>query len=176
MQSSNSQEYLSKLYFIDQNNGWICGSNGTLLNTQDGGDTWVSLPPITTSTIRDVFFTNEELGWVCGHVGLILHTDNGGAVGFNEENCSYSTGNNTRLYPNPTNQSINLDIEIDSPCQIDVDLYSVEGKYLKKIKSGYFTNHFLHVEENNLKIQPGLYYIIIMINTEKRVEKLIVIQ
>ncbi len=28
------------LFFLDQNNGWICGSNGATYKTTNGGNTW----------------------------------------------------------------------------------------------------------------------------------------
>ena len=37
---------LQDVFFIDQDHGWITGENGTILYSNDGGDTWeeISVP------------------------------------------------------------------------------------------------------------------------------------
>ena len=37
--------YLEQLQFLDEKHGWICGENGQVLLTYDGGKTWHSNPP-----------------------------------------------------------------------------------------------------------------------------------
>ncbi|MEK7722878.1 MAG: YCF48-related protein, partial [Acidobacteriota bacterium] len=43
--------------------GWIVGSNGTFLETIDGGLTWNARIKFTQDTIRDIYFENENHGW-----------------------------------------------------------------------------------------------------------------
>ncbi len=63
------------------NHGWLVGSNSTLLETQDGGETWQS----KTLDLGDrnyrfnaVSFSGQE-GWIAGQPLLLLHTNDGGA-------------------------------------------------------------------------------------------------
>ncbi|WP_035991171.1 photosynthesis system II assembly factor Ycf48 [Leptolyngbya sp. KIOST-1] len=64
----------------DPSHGWIVGSRNTLLETQDGGDTWqvrelaLGDQPYTFTSID--FAGNE--GWVTGIPTLLLHTGDGG--------------------------------------------------------------------------------------------------
>ncbi len=61
--------------------GYLVGSNATLLETNDGGDTW---KPITLQLdeqkyrFDSVSFAGKE-GWIAGEPGLLLHTTDEGA-------------------------------------------------------------------------------------------------
>jgi photosystem II stability/assembly factor-like uncharacterized protein len=56
--------WLHAVHFIDQNRGWVAGSNGTLLKTIDGGVTWSRAAFVTRDDLRDVYFSDESNGWL----------------------------------------------------------------------------------------------------------------
>jgi photosystem II stability/assembly factor-like uncharacterized protein len=66
--------------FVDEDNGWIVGANGTILATTDGGENWRFQSSGTTSTLFHIDFKNKNLGWAVGGKGLILRTEDGGAT------------------------------------------------------------------------------------------------
>jgi photosystem II stability/assembly factor-like uncharacterized protein len=63
-QRSGTMAWLHAVYFLDQNHGWVAGSNGTLLETTDGGQMWTKAHPPTGDTLRDVYFANDHDGWL----------------------------------------------------------------------------------------------------------------
>jgi photosystem II stability/assembly factor-like uncharacterized protein len=63
-QQSGTMAWLRAVHFLDQNRGWVVGSNGTLLATNDGGRTWKRLHSPTEDNLRDVYFANEQSGWL----------------------------------------------------------------------------------------------------------------
>jgi hypothetical protein len=69
---------LRGINFISTTNGWVVGSNGTLLKTTDGGTNWNALTSGTTNDLYDVQFTDANTGWVVGENGTIRKTTNGG--------------------------------------------------------------------------------------------------
>lgn len=87
--NSNTFAWLHSVYFVNQNKGWIVGSNGTFLETNDGGATWQAIKNITQDNIRDVYFADEKHGWILAEKDLfsggdvspsyILETFDGGA-------------------------------------------------------------------------------------------------
>jgi photosystem II stability/assembly factor-like uncharacterized protein len=56
--------WLHAVYFLDQKHGWTAGSQGTLLETNDGGQNWTRIHPPTEDTLRDVYFANDHDGWL----------------------------------------------------------------------------------------------------------------
>ncbi len=73
---------LNKIFFLDENTGWVVGSNAFVLKTTDGGNTWfqpASEMPITSS-LYSVFFLNKDLGFAGGYKDAILKTTDGGTT------------------------------------------------------------------------------------------------
>jgi photosystem II stability/assembly factor-like uncharacterized protein len=54
---------LNSLYFTDSLYGWVAGDSGTMLHTEDGGNTWTFQESQTFNNIRHVFFLDRNLGW-----------------------------------------------------------------------------------------------------------------
>lgn len=63
-QPSGTLAWLRDIYFTDNNNGWIVGSDGTILRTSDAGDHWAAEPKLTTDTILRVRFKDRDTGWL----------------------------------------------------------------------------------------------------------------
>jgi photosystem II stability/assembly factor-like uncharacterized protein len=63
-QRSGTLAWLHAVHFFDQYRGWAVGSRGTLLTTNDGGNTWQPQPRATEDVIRDIYFLDEKNGWI----------------------------------------------------------------------------------------------------------------
>lgn len=71
-QSSGALAKLSGVFFVDRDRGWITGSNGVLLATEDGGAKWIrrTLPERQKSeALNDLWFFNAERGLLLGEYG-----------------------------------------------------------------------------------------------------------
>ncbi len=78
---------ITKMHFIDLNNGWIIGKSGKILKTTNGGVNWT---PITNTgitseyTSKSVYFMNATTGWIGSKLdnssdnAIVLHTTDGG--------------------------------------------------------------------------------------------------
>ena len=74
---------LYKSSFVDTSNGWVCGENGTMLHTSNGGLNWILQRTNTDYQIVYVTFLNKNLGWAIGNKYIytspvIYSTLNGG--------------------------------------------------------------------------------------------------
>ena len=72
-QSSGALAKLSGVFFVDRDHGWVAGSNGTLLSTEDGGAKWLrqTLPERQRNeALNDVWFFNSGRGLLLGEYGL----------------------------------------------------------------------------------------------------------
>ena len=67
--------------FVDDENGFLVGTDRLILETNDGGVTWnernLDIPSEGNFRLISVDFKNQE-GWIAGQPGLILHTIDGG--------------------------------------------------------------------------------------------------
>jgi photosystem II stability/assembly factor-like uncharacterized protein len=79
-QSNPIIESVDKVFFLDENNGWVVSNDwwGQIAHTTNGGQTWVSQTNPTKNPIVDVFFINPQKGWAVGMDSTILRTTNGG--------------------------------------------------------------------------------------------------
>ncbi len=62
--NAGTLSWLHSIYFVDENKGWIAGSQGTFLKTIDGGKTWKADKKFTEDNLRDVHFADENHGWI----------------------------------------------------------------------------------------------------------------
>lgn len=85
-QQSNTNVDLNKIYFLNQDTGWVVGNSGKILKTTNGGIEWISQQSNLISPIRSVYFLNENTGYAAGgvyenfdfcHVDIIKTTNGG---------------------------------------------------------------------------------------------------
>ncbi len=62
---------------------WICGSNGSVCHSNDGGQHWDRLRngndlTIAHYALNDIIFKDGTQGWAVGDKGKVLHSDDGG--------------------------------------------------------------------------------------------------
>jgi len=82
IQETGSTACLRSVFFIDSSKGWAVGDNGTILQTDNAGEDWIS--PWSCSqyiNFNEVFFSDSQNGWVTSssgsYNGLYKTTDGG---------------------------------------------------------------------------------------------------
>lgn len=76
---SSTDEFLSDVDFIDDRHGWASGYSGTIMGTDDGGQTWQKLRNTAEQEIiNSLVFQDTKQGWAVGATGLVLQTTDGG--------------------------------------------------------------------------------------------------
>lgn len=78
---------LHAVQFLDAEQGWAVGDDGTAWQTMDGGRNWARRPTGVRASLRSVHFLDPLTGWVAGReelphggsVGVLLYTDDAGA-------------------------------------------------------------------------------------------------
>lgn len=82
-----SQKRLSKcsvyksIFFIDENSGYLVGSSGTILRTNNAGESWTVLNEfpsnLTNSNLESIEFINNDIGFVVGQKEILKTYDGG---------------------------------------------------------------------------------------------------
>ncbi|MCX7908107.1 MAG: choice-of-anchor D domain-containing protein [Ignavibacteria bacterium] len=77
-----SNNYWLDVYFhpSNPNYGWICGFNGMIIRTTDGGNTWRG-STVNAYHLESIHFPSLQIGYVSGVEGIFKSTD-GGATWF----------------------------------------------------------------------------------------------
>lgn len=108
LQKSGTLAWLKAVYFIDEQRGWAAGSNGTILETEDGGVHWQSKKMPSNYSFLDIYFANENYGWLlCERVSpqnyanrtpCLLESNNGGET-WEEQDLPESSLRLSRIVP-----------------------------------------------------------------------------
>lgn len=69
---------LNSINFINPLVGYVCGFNGLILKTEDGGKTWEKNTFDSRVNFFRVLFLNPDKGFITGDNGTIIYTNDGG--------------------------------------------------------------------------------------------------
>jgi subtilisin-like proprotein convertase family protein len=67
--------------------GWIVGTNGRIVLSEDGGITWQEIESGTNESLESVYFLDQNNGWAAGDHGTILRSVDGGYHWFEQRSC-----------------------------------------------------------------------------------------
>ena len=80
------------LDFIDDNHGFLVGSNRLIMESTDGGETWekrsLDISAEENFRLLDIDFKGSE-GWLIGQPSLVMHTVDEGKIGLGFHLGSY---------------------------------------------------------------------------------------
>ena len=68
---------LFSVYFIDKNEGWVGGENGTVLHTTDGGKNWILVDFPFSRYVNGIYFSDVNNGWFWGSNNTIIKYTSG---------------------------------------------------------------------------------------------------
>jgi photosystem II stability/assembly factor-like uncharacterized protein len=114
--SVTSSGYLLYLSFVNVSTGWVCGFDGVIMHTTDGGTSWerqtIGQP---SAWLQCIQFVNSATGWVTGSPS-IFKTITGGVIGIipisGQVPKVYSLSQN---YPNPFNPATTIRFSLPLP-------------------------------------------------------------
>ena len=154
---SGSIPAINDLQFIDPLHGWAVGDSGLILYSNDGGETWDHQESGTISKLNRVSFVNENNGWICGLEGTILRTDNGGTVGIMQQ--VFDSNLNMLCYPNPFSTAVCIELDLNQPQLIRIDVFNNQGKKVHAIENKTYPAGINHVCLNTSHLLPGIYFL-----------------
>jgi photosystem II stability/assembly factor-like uncharacterized protein len=73
---------LNDVFFWDAQTGWAVGEKGTILHTDDGGETWQWQDSPVDGSLEHVVFVDAQMGWIAyprwNDASVLLQTQDGG--------------------------------------------------------------------------------------------------
>ena len=148
--------YLNSLFFINDSVGYVVGNK--VLKTEDAGESWIDLNYNENSELSSVYFTDLLTGYTVGSNGTILKTDNGG-ISFTSSPAAPSI----KLYPNPVNDILHIDLINQSIQDSEISIYTITGDLSAK--------HMVRGDQAFLKVADlhRGFYIVSITNKERTV-------
>ena len=73
-------QHLRGVQLLDSELGFAVGDSGTILRTDDGGETWIAQQSGTKNNLLCLEFVDKLVGCAVGANGTILNTDDGGII------------------------------------------------------------------------------------------------
>lgn len=82
-QSDIHNENFMAMHLKNADELWVCGYNGSIYHTTNGGQNWDKQRNGNNATLPkyhllDIFFKDDNNGWAVGEEGVFIHTTNGG--------------------------------------------------------------------------------------------------
>lgn len=148
------------VYFITANRGWICGSEGVIKVSNNGGISWGNQSSSVTADLKSVTFTDINTGYAVGNNGVIIKTISGGLNGINNQNEVIKNFSLEQNYPNPFNPSTKIKFNIPNnlsfPACLDLSGNAPIGKPYVSLKVYDVLGKEISILVNE-QLRPGTY-------------------
>jgi photosystem II stability/assembly factor-like uncharacterized protein len=158
----NDFHYPKSVYFIDQLEGWLAGSDRSLWHTIDGGEYWfMEYSETNGDDFSQLTFTSIANGWAIGHDSFIMHGP-GLYTGYVDKQPVFE--NSISIFPNPANLLINVNFNNNIEIQKDdlvFTVFTMTGQQVRTMKvRGDPGNIQLDISD----LQPGIYFAALKLN------------
>jgi photosystem II stability/assembly factor-like uncharacterized protein len=168
-----------KIYFTNQNTGWIIGLSN-LLRTTNGGNNWNTMPNGFFNPISNISFLNEYTGWMCGssivHPNSIVKTTTGGIMNTEPHNQILNEYKLSQNYPNPFNPTTKINFNLPERNYVKLIIYDVMGRQMKVLVDEEL-NEGSHEKIWNAEHFPsGLYFYKLSVGSFSEFKKMVLLK
>jgi photosystem II stability/assembly factor-like uncharacterized protein len=156
-----------EVIFIDDNTGYIVGGsmNESLIQkTTNGGKLWQDISPKLSKGMQCIDFPTFNVGYAVGENGTVVKTETGGVI---SSTNSFEISNAFKVFPNPTNGTLNIKSENNELIN-KVIIYNSNGTVLNELTS------FSPISEIDLSnLESNVYYAVIQSHNKTEIKKII---
>lgn len=105
------------------------------------------------------------------HFSTIIWTKQKGSVAIDLQ--SKSNKISYSVYPNPTNQYLNITLELEQKSQVEIQLVSLDGKVIQQIENTHLESGKLTKKVNLAQLASGVYFLEFKIDNANYTEKIV---
>jgi photosystem II stability/assembly factor-like uncharacterized protein len=132
--------------FFNDLTGWVCGCQGSIYGTTDGGTSWIQQSIGIASDLYSLSFVSALTGWAVGANGYILKTTTGGLTFINSVSTEIPNGFSlSQNYPNPFNPTTIINFHLPVFSNVSLKIYDMLGSEVVTLV--------------NEELSPGIYEI-----------------
>lgn len=173
-------KYLRSLKF-QGNHAWAVGHNGTILHSDDGGNTWaLQTCPIDT-TLYDIDFSDSIHGLIAGD-GCVLYTHNGGLtwnianLGIEEIVDVIHDSRKLQLSLERRINPVTTMFSVTNFRRVNLILYDINGKLIKTLVQEPKKPGTYKISLNIKSLSSGVYFLQLRQGNEQIAERLVIVK
>ncbi len=153
---------VDEIYVVGQ---IISSGTGGILKTTNLGETWGVFDTEILGRLNEIDFLNDTVALIGGSEGLLIKWNVDSPFSFASTFEEARENVLIKTYPNPASEKQYLQISNAENAQINVELYSVDGKRLKTVCHGLLLSSYEQTIEVDLSgLNSGIYYYVIHVN------------
>lgn len=167
-------QIMASVKFINLNTGWLCGQDGRILFSSNGGSNWSDQTSGVTVKLNEAFMVNQNTGYIAGQGGTILKTTNGGVTALQPISIIIPEKFGLKQnYPNPFNPSTKISFDVPKQSLVKIYVYDLLGREIENIVNETLQPGTYEIDFNAIDFPSGVYYYILksagFIETKKMV-------
>ena len=164
-------EYIEGIGFIDSLKGWAGGWGNSTYESNDGGITWS--PVAVCPWLNRFYKINDTLAFASGNSIWKYNSLMTGVKPVPIKNVSPYVALN--CYPNPVNETLNIDVSLSITTHAMVVLFDGNGIRVKTIDNSDKPRGKFQYRLDLKYLPAGIYYLMLKTNEDKRIQKISVI-
>jgi photosystem II stability/assembly factor-like uncharacterized protein len=171
---------VTKILFVDNENGWAIGFDGLVLQTINGGERWSKINSHSRQHyLNNIYFLNSASGWIAGGDATILAYNTSDPTSINnklKEDIIVPEAFLHQNYPNPFNPVTKITFELSKTEWVTINIFNIAGQKIKTLVNQNFSagRHTLIYDGSGFA--TGLYYYKIITRNFTDVKKMLLIK
>lgn len=115
--------------------------------------------------------TNTRINLSTKDYSFTIESSNSTAISSISENV-----NKLSIYPNPANDNSVINFEISKPANVEVDIFSYDGKHVMNMVSGMISKGEYNYKLNSQKLQKGVYFVVLKTDNLMQTQRIVVVK
>ena len=154
--------------FVTENHGWMGGHSSPILETFDGGDTWIENS--VGSNLNRIVILSDHLAYASGKT-IYKYSDQGlGTSTFVE---SPREKLQATVSPNPIQDNLTIQIEFPAADHLRLELYDANGRRIKLLVKEDIDRQSTQKYSFDFPYPKGVYYVNLHTNTGRQSLKVV---
>ena len=150
--------FFFSLYFVTAQKGWLCGTNGNIYFTPDGGNSWSTQNSHVTTDLKAIKFTDAYTGYCVGSGGVILKTVTGGITNVNIQSEIPKKYFLSQNIPNPFNPVTIIKYSVPKNTLVTIQVFDILGRLISTLINKVQLPGDYETTFNGSGLNSGIYF------------------